>query len=398
MTRQEAQGIFKQIREEYDRVAYPKYRHAKIPDLEEHLKILKGLKTYLRDDLAYLNLMNSIAQTLSRITRKTEWVNASERGINKAIPPLLKKKDREIEFPFRWVEEKHGQECFINNGYWSARNYMVMDVVGYFFLLSVGGDILPTKTDPIFKDLASIKRREMELNSSGSIPNANRQSNIPSNLIHSASKFSITFTDRQFRKFVSQDLSSNEILQLLLDTSLVQFKLAFPVRLPREKKSAKEDLYIMHFFSHLFELGYTNIDVRGDGIVRQRRYTVIFNTILGELFVHNLLTKNYDWVDTGFYKLPQSAQVFYRRILLHNNYTQVPVNLETITQKLNYSDRNVTNLIRTVEENVLQPLLDFGLISSYRKESGLAGTKFIIRREKEEPEETMTPESGVCKT
>lgn len=404
MTHKEARDIFKHIRDEYEGLEYPKYRHAHIPDLQEKLKLLQGLKNHLRDDLSYINLMNSMAQALSRMAAKTKWVNASERGINKAIPPLVKRKGQEIEFPFRWVEEKHGRECFINNGYWSAKNYMVMDVVGYFFLLSVGGDILPTKADPIFKDLASIKKREMELNSAALSPpnNTQRGEMDNANILNSPGKLSVSFTDKEFRKFVGQNLSSIEILQLLLDTSRVEFKLVFPVRLCVDKKGTKEDFYIMHFFSHPFEVGYANIDVRKDGVVRQRRYTVLFNTILGELFAHNLLARNYDWVDNGFYKLPQSAQVFYRRFLLHNNYKQVPINLDTIAQKLNYSDRNVTNLTRTVEENVLKPLVDFGLISSYEKESGLGGTKFIIKREKQLPDEgsneSTTIESGVCKT
>jgi hypothetical protein len=400
----EAQNILKQIRDEYEGLEYPKYRHVQIPDLQEKLKILQDLKYFLKDDPSYVNLLNSIAQTLYRIATKTKWMNTSERSINKAIPPLVRRKNREIEFPFRWVEEKHGQECFINNGYWSAKNYMVMDVVGYFFLLSVGGDILPTKADPIFKDLASIKKREMELNSTAlSLPPSTQPGEVDkANILNAPGKLSVSFTDKEFRKFVGQDLSSNEILQLLLDTSRVEFKLVFPVRLCLDKKGTKEDFYIMHFFSHPFEVGYANIDVREDGVVRQRRYTVVFNTILGELFVHNLLAKNYDWVDSGFYKLPQSAQVFYRRFLLHNNYALVPINLETIAQKLNYSDRNITNLPRTVEENVLKPLIDFGLLSSYEKESGLGGIKFIIKREKqieqEGSNEFTTIESGVCKT
>jgi hypothetical protein len=55
-----------------------------------------------------------------------------------------------------------------------------------------------------------------------------------------------------------------------------------------------------------------------------------------------------------------------------------------------------------VEENVLKPLIDFGLLSSYEKESGLGGIKFIIKREKqieqEGSNEFTTIESGVCKT
>jgi len=399
MNKQEAQEVLGKIWEEYRLLPYPKYRHADFNDLKEKLKILKELKPYLKGDFFYINLLNSISQTLARLTGKTKWLNVSERGINKAIPPLVRRKHQEIEFPFRWVEEKYGQECFINNGYWSAKNYLVMDVVGYFFLLSLGGDLLPDKADPLFKDLASIKQREMELNSAEVVSQQNKIAE--SAILSSKRRFAVTFTDKDFRRFVGQDLSSKDILELLLSTSRVEFKLVFPVRLPVEKEKSKEYFYVMQFFSHPFEVGYRNIDEREDGVVRQREYMVVFNTLLGELFVHNLLSKNYDWVDTGFYRLPQAAQVFYRRFLIHNNYSPVPIKLETIAQRMNYADKNITNLTRTVEESIFKPLLDFGLISSYAKESGLGGIKYVIKREKLSWKKELSKdliESRGCKT
>lgn len=66
-----------------------------------------------------------------------------------------------------------------------------------------------------------------------------------------------------------------------------------------DKVGPKEKWYDMHVFSRLFELASIDVDVRKDGIVQKREYYVIFNTIFGELFVHNLLSKNYDCVIKG---------------------------------------------------------------------------------------------------
>jgi hypothetical protein len=74
-------------------------------------------------------------------------------------------------------------------------------------------------------------------------------------------------------------------------------------------------------------------------------------------------------VDTGFYKLPYAAQVFYRRFLLHNDFRSIPISLDNISAKL-----------RTVEQSIPNPLKDYGLISSYEKEEGLAGLKYIVKR------------------
>jgi hypothetical protein len=52
-------------------------------------------------------------------------------------------------------------------------------------------------------------------------------------------------------------------------------------------------------------------------------------------------------MNNGFYKLLQSAQLIYWKLLLHSNYAQVPINLETTGRNLNYSNRAVINLFRT---------------------------------------------------
>jgi hypothetical protein len=385
MNHKEAEEIFQKIRDEYNRLEYPKYRHITLEDLKDKLNVLNGLKRHLGSDFLFRNLLNSFSQAISRLTVERDWRNTSERGINKAIPYLIRKKGQKIDFPFKWVEGKSGQLCYINNGYWGARNYMVMDVVGYFFLLKEGMDILPKDPRPIFEDLESIRKREGELNP-------------PTNL---KPRYSVTFTDQDFRKFTGSDLPSNDICQMLHETSQAEFKLVFPVRLADKKKGSQEHLYTMNFFSRLFEFGYIDKEKRKDGIVKQREYTVVFSTILGELFAHNLLTKNYDWVDTGFYRLPHSAQVFYRKFLLHNDFPSIPISLANIAARLNYSDQNETNLPKTVETSILEPLKDFGLIASYEKEEGLGGLKYVLKRRSNLPlssEASDNAVSGVCKT
>jgi hypothetical protein len=175
-------------------------------------------------------------------------------------------------------------------------------------------------------------------------------------------------------------MSSNDILNLLLETSRVEFKLVFPVRL-REGKKDQEHTYNMNFFSRLFEFGYVDRATRSDGIVTLREYYVSFNTVLGELFAHNLLSQSYDWLDNRFYNLPYNAQVFYRRFLLNNNYKSIPIKIETVKERLNLDDQNITNLKNTIERNILLPLVNQGLIDSYQKEKeGLYGLKYIIKR------------------
>jgi len=62
--------------------------------------------------------------------------------------------------------------------------------------------------------------------------------------------------------------------------------------------------------------------------------------------------------------------------------------------KLNYRDHNETNLPKTIEQSVLKPLKDFGLISSYEKEEGLGGLKYIVHRKSTPPPVSAASDIG----
>ena len=376
MNMQESKLLLNSIQADYASIPYPKYLHANQDNLETQYQKLIAARDLLKDDFSYFRLLNSITQVLERMRRmreKATWINASERGINKAIPPVIKKGNCVSVSPFSWESEKSGELCSITNGYWGAKNYMVMDFVGYIFLLKTGGEKVPEEISPLFDGFDSIKKRELEL-----VANCNAELKE----LHKG-RYNISFNDRHFRKFTNLKLSSSSIFNLLLETSRVESKLAFPVRLIMGEgknglPSMEEKWYPMNVYSRLFEIACINTDVRKDGIVQKRQYRVYFNTILGELFVHNLLTKNYDWVNSDLYNLPPSAQVFYRRFLLHHDYPKEQLSVSLIIREMNFTDKNMTNLIRNLEMNTLKPLVRKGLILSYKKLEGLNEEKYVF--------------------
>jgi hypothetical protein len=81
------------------------------------------------------------------------------------------------------------------------------------------------------------------------------------------------------------------------------------------------------------------------------------------------------------YSLPTSAQIFFRKFILNNNFPTIPLNLQKIAQKLNLTDKIRVNLEKTVVTNVLEPLKRQGFIETYDNEPGLHGAKFIIKRD-----------------
>ena len=378
MNKQEAKEIFRKIRKQYNSIKYPKYRNVDLDQLKKQYNALQELNEFLMGDVTYNRLINAMSQIISKLSKEATWSNYSERGMNKVIPPVVKKGQTETVFPIEWTD-KWGNKCYLSKGYWNARNYMVMDIVGYIFLLKAGGDKLPEGSNPIFDDLESIRSRESQLNQQLANREMLHKDNGVSGLPANTGEYSISFDDTNFRKFTGLSLSSNEILNLLLETSRVEFKLSFPVRV--KSSGGKEEIHIMNYFSRFFELGYSDGKIREDGIIQLRKYRVKFNTTLGELFINNLKSRYNDKISNDFYLLPNSAQILYRRLLLHNNFKETHVNLSTIVEFLGYTDKNITNLIHTIENNVLEPLKDCGLIKSYTKKEGLKKTKYIIKRD-----------------
>ena len=56
-------------------------------------------------------VVNAISQTIAKMTPRKEkgWRNVTERGINKVIPPVVRKKKQAVKFPFQWIDKKSGK-------------------------------------------------------------------------------------------------------------------------------------------------------------------------------------------------------------------------------------------------------------------------------------------------
>jgi hypothetical protein len=390
MTTDQAHKLFEGIREYYDSILSPKYRHANLETLKEKLEQLQDLKDDLGHDMAYTKLINAMSQVIAKLeessrlanmSRDRIWSNLSERGMNKVIPAIMKHRGQSwpVEYTDKW-----GNTCHVSNGHWETKNYRVMDVVGYMFLMHMGGDSLPKDATPIFNDLHDIQQLEKQLNGGHS------------HAFSTGNRHYIRFTDDQFRQYSGLQMSSTQIRDLLLETSRVEFKLTFPVRL--KSTGSKENTHRMNYYSRFFEMGHEDLNVKSNGVVLTRRYTINFNTLLGELFVNNLLAKFNDWIDTRFYLLPNSAQYFYRRALIHHNFKRKAFNLATIAEYAGLTDSNPWNLVTTIDSNVMEPLIEYGYIDSYEKvDDDPKAPKYILRRSYTNSTEKLKEEAGSVK-
>ena len=383
MDKNSAIQLLNEVNSIYMDLKTPKYKQIPLKQWKEYLDQLQEIKPFLDGDKTLQNLINAISQIvakrekldkirpINKITAaenpdRNILMNTSERSVNKTIPCI-----KGISFPLSWEDESNGRKGSILNGSWDSANSMLLDMLATIFLMSEGGDLIPKKQDPIFDTLDHISNKEDVIDKQGSA----NDSDLSIELIKRR-KYYFHFTDKDFRLYTSKKMRSNEILDLLLRTYKMEFKLEFPVRLIRNNKS-QEHSYKMTLFSKLFDFGYIDIDIReSDNAVLCREYHLSFDTILGEMFVHNLKTKNYDWVHRDFYFLPETAQFFYRRFILNHNRTSGQIGLDKIANWLNLKDTNINNLVSTVESSVFEILLQCKFISKYLKIDGQNGVKF----------------------
>lgn len=371
----------------------PKYKELDFQKWKELHDEQIALKPFLKNNSDFKKLFNAVSQIISKLEKlnrikpikraKKEdgdkpdiLMNTSERGVNKSIPCVRNNND----FPFHWYDEKTGIKCTINNGVWNASNYMLMDILSYELLMKIGGGIFPGDLDPTFKSGGDIVNREAELKSTYDQKESfynDKAMQVKIEMIKKSNCY-ITFDDKKFRTLTGKKMNSNSIRDLIHRSSNIEFRLVFPVRM-FDEGTAKEKPYEINYFSRLCEFGYINKDVRkSDGVVRNRVYYVSFNTMLGELFVHNLKTKNYDFIPRDFYSLPDSAQIFYRKFILNHDFSTMQISLSKIKYWLNLTNNNLSSLNISVGINIFNPLKKCNLIIDFKQQKGPNGIKYHI--------------------
>jgi len=232
---------------------------------------------------------------------KNDWRNVSERGMNKVIMPVTKKRDQPVSFPLQWVDEKTNETCFINNGFWGWKTSW-----WWMFLIFPSSQERREPSSPgtithLFWSGQHHQKgkgtRQTQLHYQISTSNewAGRR-------LFKKMKYYVHFTD---------DVFGNSLHQPWVPMTFWISCRKHPVwnsrsfiRYVCRLGKAKSKNYFMNLFSRFFEFGYIDKETRSDGIIQSREYYVGFNTILGEIFAHNLLSKNYDWVEPSFYTLP----------------------------------------------------------------------------------------------
>jgi hypothetical protein len=177
---------------------------------------------------------------------------------------------------------------------------------------------------------------------------------IDLNLQHVAEKYSIFFRERR-----------KEYLKTLIRrTAEVRFTFEYPVRVPLIKHIKKGDDLLPIIKGVDLESvkveneNIFNVEFNGDSA------RVISNTLLGNLFFHNMLTLNTDWFEEDYLQLDGYASAIYRHFFVTrsgNKVDQLP-----IKDIVEYFDLSKNSRYPEVIKRAFEDIKNSGLIADYK--------------------------------
>jgi hypothetical protein len=183
--------------------------------------------------------------------------------------------------------------------------------------------------------------------------------------IHSAQfEFKITGILDRYKMFFPKR-RKEYIKGLIKKTSEVRFSFEYPIRVPAEiKQIERNDIQ----YSIIEKVGLTKIKVENDNCFNIEFngdvVKVIFDTFLGNLYFHNLLTLNTDWFKENFLKLDGYASAIYRRFFVirrNNKFDELP-----IRDLVQYFDFLKNSSYPQVIKKAFEDIKNVGLIHNYR--------------------------------
>jgi hypothetical protein len=176
-------------------------------------------------------------------------------------------------------------------------------------------------------------------------------------------KFKLTKIINRYNLFFEKR-RKEYIKDLIKRTSEVKFTFEYPLRAPVYKNVKrngdvvsvikKVDLKSVKVENDNF----FNIEIKGDVVL------VKFNTFLGNLFFHNILTLNTDWFEEDFLKLTGLASALYRRFFVTrsgNKFSEV-----AITDLVRHFDLLKNSRYPQIIINAFEDIKNAGLIHDYK--------------------------------
>jgi len=296
----------------------------------------------------------------------------TEKNLNKYAYPVFSAKGREIETPFKITDRSHVFVC--DEGRMKPTNWIVMDILATYvvhYIYRKPGDPIDfhkkkqRATDRVVYDTSRMGTHEHALDSliresqdkkTGLIDDNEyayiMENNYYDRLCPPRNIPQITVTDGELKKQAPflKEYTSLDIYNMFKGTADCKVGMRYPVRF-LDMESTKNMEYCNYDYPCSF-FTISNVEyskMSKDDHVLERRYTIRFNTYLGYFFIHNVLSAYTDWLPENFYRLSDTAQLYYRRCVIpFYNGVKSTMTMEEVQSRLQLTTRDTHGLRKVI--------------------------------------------------
>ena len=309
---------------------------------------------------------------------------ASERNLNKNIFPVMSLKGKEIQYPFDRRYKYNAMRCV--EGKLGPKNLMIMDILATYLIHSYVKSIqghqdgyvdygvrIPTQNNMHIKDIShryishKILKYMLETLAyykEDRIPSFLYSDNgLPEHVDKTWGRIKKPQRIRVRDSYLKGELSflkgysSKEINELIEGTGNCVLQMTYPVRYFDGRNYQNIPTLNSSIPSRFFRLLSVNITkCSKDGHALEREYDIMFDSILGYLFVQNCLSCYTDLIPDHFYSMSDYAQLFYRILILpYFAKAKNPITLNEIRYRLDFKTKD-TYMVRRVVKRILDEL------------------------------------------
>lgn len=325
---------------------------------------------------------------------------AADKSFNRNICPIMNIKGKTIQYPFQIKYNNYHLQCGF--GILGPKQAMIMDIIGTKLIHFVYGSDdfysrIPTNNEKNVKEKSGLymsnkllKYITTHLSKDGTIPEAYSQQDKLSHVDKEFGKIKnplmILLNDGNLRKELPflRKYSSKQISNMIIRTSQCILWMNYPICFYNGKQYQLFPFGNFGYSSRLFTLEIINESkVSKNKNVLEREYRIRFDTILGYMFMQNMVSCYMDLLPGKFYEMSDYAQLYYRLFILSyfpNKKTgrtpKNPIFIDEIRKRLVLKTKD-TSIVRKIIKRILDELVRYNFIKDYAEEK--LDMKYVYR-------------------
>jgi len=255
----------------------------------------------------------------------------SERSINRSLK-IIDGRGKKFEYPYEFDDN------LIVTSNWHMDNFMILDIISNTFVSKFWNKLNLKIPKTPYDDNVLYFTKHLTKETMKDINN-----------IENKTCFFIDIEDKElFVKYKELlKYNSTQLYDLFKSTSECKFKIKYPVRVyDIETKKYKIEIYnnFDYEFENLFDIEIIDEKRSKSNKLFGLSYKISFNSRLSKLFINNLISVNYDWLDFESYSLKNTSQLLYRKYLLTNTkkIKNFEINYDDFVSVLGLNVNNIT--------------------------------------------------------